>query len=145
MTVNEECIDDIEKGSANGKNSGHDLLDGNKKILVIGQPAVSTSKLLGIVKVFGYNKNDFVFWDDYEKIKSYAERMAGGSFSCIIAGPMPHKVSGLGNYNSLIEKMKQPGYPYLEEARSEGGELKISKTSFRKAVENVTKHLLAIQ
>ena len=145
LTVNEACIDDIEKGSANGINSGHDLLDGNKKILVIGQPVVSTDKLLGIVKSFGYNKNDFVFWDDYDKIKSYAERMAGGSFSCIIAGPMPHKVGGLGDYTSLIEKMKQPGYPYLEEARSEGGELKITKTSFRKAVEGVTKHLLAIQ
>ena len=120
-------------------------MDGNKKILVIGQPVVSTDKLLGIVKVYGYEKGDFIFWDDYDKIKSYAERMAGGSFTGIIAGPMPHKVSGLGDYSSLIEKMKQPGYPYMEEARSESGELKITKNSFRKALEGMTKHLLAIQ
>ena len=123
----------------------HDLVDGNKKILVIGQPVVSTDKFLGIVKTYGYEKNDFVFWDDYEKIKSYAERMAGGSFTGIIAGQMPHKVSGLGDYSSLIEKLKQPGYPYMEEARSEGGELRITENSFRKALEGLTKYLLAIQ
>lgn len=145
MTANEACIDNIAKSEANGVTNGHDLLDGNKKILVIGQPVVSTDKLLGIVKVYGYEKGDFIFWDDYDKIKSYAERMAGGSFTGIIAGPMPHKVSGLGDYSSLIEKMKQPGYPYMEEARSESGELKITKNSFRKALEGMTKHLLAIQ
>ena len=145
MTANEACIDNIAKSEANGITNGHDLLDGNKKILVIGQPVVSTDKLLGIVKVYGYEKSDFIFWDDYDKIKSYAERMAGGSFTGIIAGPMPHKVSGLGDYSSLIEKMKQPGYPYMEEARSESGELKITKNSFRKALEGMTKHLLAIQ
>jgi hypothetical protein len=145
LTANEACIDNIERNAANGVTNGHDLLDGNKKILVIGQPVVSTDKLLGIVKTYGYEKNDFVFWDDYDKIKSYAERMAGGAFTSIIAGPMPHKVGGLGDYSSLIEKMKQPGYPYLVEARSEGGELKITKTSFRKAIESITKHLLAIQ
>ena len=145
LTANEECIDNIAKSAANGVTNGHDLLDGNKKILVIGQPVVSTDKLLGIVKNYGYEKSDFIFWDDYDKIKSYADRMAGGSFTGIIAGPMPHKVSGLGDYSSLIEKMKQPGYPYMEEARSESGELKITKNSFRKALEGMTKHLLAIQ
>ena len=145
LTANEACIDSIERNAANGITNGHDLLDGNKKILVIGQPVVSIDKLLGIVKNYGYEKNDFVFWDDYDKIKSYAERMAGGSFTGIIAGPMPHKVSGLGEYSSFIEKMKQPGYPYMEEARSESGELKITKNSFRKALEGLTKHLLAIQ
>ena len=104
-----------------------------------------SEKLLGIVKDYGYEKKDFVFWDDYDKIKSYAERMAGGSFTGIIAGPMPHKVSGLGDYSSLIEKMKQPGYPYMVEARNEAGELKITKNSYRKALEVLTKHLLAIQ
>lgn len=145
LTANETCIDNIARGAAYGITNGHDLLDGNKKILVIGQPAVRTDKLLGIVKDYGYLKSDFIFWDDYDKIKSYAERMAGGSFSGIIAGPMPHKVSGLGDYRSLVEKMKQPGYPYMEEARSEGGELKITKNSFKKALEGLTKHLLAIQ
>ena len=145
LTENEACIDNITRNSANGVNNGHDLLDGNKKILVIGQSVVSKDKLLGIVKNYGYQKNDFIFWDDYDKIKSYADRMVGGSFTGIIAGPMPHKVSGLGDYSSLIEKMKQPGYPYMEEARSEGGELKITKNSFRKALEGLTKHLLAIQ
>ena len=145
LSANEACIDSIERNAASGVTRGHDLLDGNKKILVIGQPVVSTDKLLGIVKLYGYEKNDFVFWDDYDKIKSYAERMAGGSFTGIIAGPMPHKVAGLGDYSSLIEKMKQPGYPHMEEARSEGGELKITKNSFRKALEEMTKHLLAIQ
>ena len=144
LTANEACIDNIERNAANGITNGHDLLDGNKKILVIGQPVVSTDKLLGIVKAYGYEKGDFVFWNDYDKIKSYAERMAGGSFSGIIAGPMPHKVSGLGDYSSLIEKMKQPGYPYMKETRSESGELKITKNSFRKALEGLTKHLLAI-
>jgi len=145
LTANEACIDNITRNAANGINNGHDLLDGNKKILVIGQTVVSKDKLLGIVKNYGYQKSDFIFWDDYDKIKSYADRMVGGSFTGIIAGPMPHKVSGLGDYSSLIEKMKKPGYPYMEEARSESGELKITKNSFRKALEGLTKHLLAIQ
>ena len=145
LTLNDACIDNIKRKTAKGITKGHDLLVGNKKILVIGQPDVGTDKLLGIVKDFGYNKDDFVFWDDYAKIKSYAERMAGGSFTGIIAGPMPHKVSKLGDNSSLIDKMRQNGYPYMEEAKSESGELKITKTSFRKALEGLTKHLLAIQ
>lgn len=145
LTSNEACIDNIAKSESNGIIYGHDLLDGNKKILVIGQPVVSVDKLLGIVKNYGYDKKDFVFWSDYDKIKSYAERMVGGSFTGIIAGPMPHKVTGLGDNSSLIEKMKQPGYPHMEEARNESGELKITKSSFRKALEGMTQHLLAIQ
>lgn len=145
ISENEKYIDNIAKSVSNGITKGHDLLDGNKKILVIGQSVTSRDNLLGIVKIYGYEKKDFVFWDDYDKIKTYAERMSGGSFTSIIAGPMPHKVSGVGDYSSLIEKMKQPGYPYMEEARNEGGELKITKTSFKKALEKVTKHLLAIQ
>lgn len=58
---------------------------------------------------------------------------------------MPHKVSGLGEYSSLIEKMKQPGYPFMEEARTDSGELKHTKSTFRKALEGLTKHLLAIR
>ena len=147
LTVNDTQIDNINKSLQYGNNIGHYLLEGRKKILVIGQAEVSTDKLLGISKSYGYEKSDFVFWDDYSKIKSYAERMDGGSLSFmgIIAGPMPHKVSGLGDHSSLIEKMKQPGYPHMEEARSESGELKLTKHSFRKALEKMTQHLLAIQ
>lgn len=147
ITANDTKIDSINKSLQCGSDTGHDLLEGRKKILVIGQAEVSTDKLLGISKGYGYEKSDFVFWDDYTKIKSYAERMDGGSLSFmgIIAGPMPHKVSGLGDHCSLIEKMKQPGYPHMEEARSESGELKLTKHSFRKALEKMTQHLLAIQ
>ena len=147
LTANDTQIDTINRSLQCGKDSGHNLLEGRKKILVIGQVEVSKDKLLGISKNYGYEKNDFVFWDDYSKIKSYAERMNSGSLSFmgIIAGPMPHKVSGLGEHSSLIEKMKQPGYPHMEEARSESGELKLTKHSFRKALEKLTQHLLAIQ
>lgn len=147
ITANDKCIDNINKSLQCGNDNGHGLLEGRKKILVIGQTEVSTEKLLGISKDYGYEKSDFVFWDDYSKIKSYAERMDGGSLSFIgiIAGPMPHKVSALGEHSSLLEKMKQAGYPHMEEARSESGELKITKHSFRKALEKMTQHLLAIQ
>lgn len=147
ITANDKCIDNINKSLQCGNDNGHGLLEGRKKILVIGQTEVSTEKLLGISKDYGYEKSDFVFWDDYSKIKSYAERMEGGSLSFIgiIAGPMPHKVSALGEHSSLLEKMKQAGYPHMEEARSESGELKITKHSFRKALEKMTQHLLAIQ
>ncbi len=145
VTANEIQIDSINKRMQSSDGRGHDLLEGRKKILVVGQVAVSTDKLLGVSKAFGYEKSDFEFWDEYDKIKSYADRMAGGSFSGIIAGPMPHKVSGLGDHSSMIEKMKQPGYPHMEEARSESGELKLTKHSFRKALERMTQHLLAIQ
>lgn len=147
LTANEYRIDGLNKSLKNGQEKGHALLEGRKKILVIGRTDISTEKLTGVSKGYGYEKNDFVFWDDYGKIKSYAERLDCGtySFSGIIAGPMPHKVSGLGECSSFIEKMKRPGFPHMEEARSENGELKLTKHSFRKALEKMTRYLMAIQ
>ena len=144
VTKNEEKVDKIRKAEAIYQADGHNLL-GRKKILVIGVTRTSTDKLLGCAKTLGYQKQDFVFWNDYDKVKGYADRMAGGSFAGIIAGPMPHKVSGLGDNSSLIVKLQQPGYPFMVEARTESSELKITNTSFAKALLELTKHLIAIQ
>ena len=69
---------------------------------------------------------------------SYGER-----FAAIILGACPHKVSMLGDYSSFVEKCKHDkNLPDTYETRTNAGELKLTKESFRKALEDVMRDLM---
>ncbi len=86
---------------------------------------------------------DFVYETDYDKVKSMAGRLSYGvRFSAIILGACPHKVSMLGDYSSFVEKCKNDdNLPDAYETRTNTGELKLTKESFRKALEMVVRDL----
>lgn len=122
--------------------SGHSLLGGHNKILVIGGTELGVNIMQGIAKTYGFEKKDFEFVD-YDKAKDYTERIrTNGKYRAIIFGACPHKTTGIAGYSSAVEKMKnEPGMPYAADARSKSGELKVTKESFRKALESICQNM----
>jgi len=63
-------------------------------------------------------------------------------YSGILIGPIAHKIVGLGDYNGLIQKLRQEeGYPIFEELKEKEGELKITKTSFKNSLQKILDRL----
>lgn len=68
----------------------------------------------------------------------YSNRISG-----IIAGSMPHKIKGMGDYSSGLEMLRsEPGYPPVFECRA-GDKLKITTTSLWRALLELDKELAA--
>lgn len=74
---------------------------------------------------------------------TFAGRINNGErYAAIILGACPHKVAGLGDWTSFIEKCKQSeGMPRAYDARSRSGELKVTKESFKAALRDVCNEL----
>ena len=69
---------------------------------------------------------------------SYGER-----FSAIILGACPHKVAKLEDYSSFVQKCKNDeNLPDTYETRTNSGELKLTKESFRKALEAMMRDMM---
>jgi hypothetical protein len=111
------------------------------KILVIGSQGVPERQLMGIAEeYFGLIKNDIDFKLDYKKNKRLdVSKLRYNSPYCgFLVGPIAHKVIGLGDNNSFIQKMKkEEGYPPFVEIRTKSGKLKITKTSFKQALDEL--------
>lgn len=116
--------------------TGHDLLGEHSKILVIGGQELGVNIMQGIAKMYGFDKKDFEFVD-YDKAKDFTDRIRkDGKYRAVVFGACPHKTAGLAGYSSTFEKMKnEPGMPYAADARSKSGKLKVTKESFRSALE----------
>ena len=53
----------------------------------------------------------------------------------LLIGTIANKVVGLGDYDRLIQKLRQEkGFPVFEELRDREGKLKVAKTSFRESL-----------
>ena len=124
------------KPEAGEQTGGHSLLKRNEKVLVLGACALDRNIMNGIVKSLGFEKNDFEYATDYCKISSYAGRIQRGEkYAAILFGACPHKVAGLGSWSSIIEKCRQcEEMPLALDARSQSGELKVTKDSFRRTL-----------
>lgn len=118
--------------------TGHDLLGNHSKILVIGGQELGVNIMQGIAKLYGFDKKDFEFVD-YDKAKDFTDRIRmGGKYRAVIFGACPHKTAALAGYSSAVEKMKnEPGMPYTADARSKSGKLKVTKESFKSALEMI--------
>lgn len=118
-------------------NEGHSLLGKNEKILVLGNTDIRVAEMRAIARdYFGFEKGDFEFITDYEKIKNAGTRIHRSErFVAVIFGNCPHKVAGMRNYASIIDEFKErEDCPIAVDARNEAGGLKITKQSFKKAL-----------
>lgn len=123
---------------------GHELLKGNQKILVLGDAGITLEIMQAIAKKeYGFAKNDIEFQVDYKKIVGVSKRVhSSNRYAAMILGKCPHKVANLGSWSSIIAEFEQAGYQgETVAARSESGELKITKGSFRNALEEIYQKL----
>ena len=117
--------------------NGHNLLGKNEKILILGNSDIRVAEMRAIARdYFGFEKTDFEFITDYEKVKKSGMRIHNADrFVAVIFGNCPHKVAGLGNYSSIIDEFKQrEECPVAIDARNHAGGLKITKQSFKEAL-----------
>lgn len=98
------------------------------------------NKIQGISKKYGFEVEIF---DDYDKISNmdFSKMRYSNRISGIIAGPMPHKIKGIGDYSSGLEMLRsEPGYPPVFECYA-GDQLKITVTSLWRALLELDKEL----
>lgn len=138
--VDNEQADEKENDSW----GGYELLERKGRILVLGATSLDISTMSGIAKLYGFEKKDFCFETDYSKVVNFAGRINNGEkYAAIILGACPHKVAGLGDWSSLIEKCKQdPAMPMAFDARSMSGELKVTKESFKTVLSQICSMLM---
>ena len=106
------------------------------KIVVLGSSQVKEHDLLGIVKSLGLDKDRFEFCLYYKQILSYpfSKLQYNPDYRLVIVGAMPHSTAGKGDSSSAIADMeKGNGYPKV--IRLGSNELKISKSNFKKALQ----------
>lgn len=122
--------------------TGHALLGSHSKILVIGGQELGVNIMQGIAKMYGFYKKDFDYVD-FDKAKDFTDRIRkDGKYRAVIYGACPHMTAGIAGYSSAIEKMKnEPGMPYVADARSKSGKLKVTKESFRSALEMICQNM----
>lgn len=147
-----ELVAEIEKEKSIEENYYGDICladeDQDKKIMIIGDdPFVhKTNIIFGIAKDYNISKEQFEFYTDYERIKQEGERIVNKTqyrsdkYIGIIFGSNPHSTSGNSGSSSLISKVtSEPGFPYAVVCRgdSQNGKLKITKSSFKKALREI--------
>lgn len=111
------------------------------KIVVIGQPEVKINVLEGIIKSLNLDKNRFEFCLDYNDSKTfnYKKMQYSPNYRVVMFGPVPHSSVGKRDSSSVIAEMKnREGYPRVV-VLNDGNELKITKTNFKIALENLIK------
>ncbi len=116
------------------------------RILVIGDSQVKENDLSGIFKVEGFNKNNIDLQLDYAKLPQFniSEIQYSDKYDCILVGPVPHKMRGIGSYSSLLELLKnEEGYPYTIKIQTQNDELKITKSGLKKAIKSVKAFLIS--
>ena len=86
---------------------GHNFLGKNEKILVLGNTDIRVAEMRAIARdYYGFEKTDFEFITDYDKIKTAGSRIHGSDrYVAIIFGNCLHKVAGIGNYKSIIDEL----------------------------------------
>ena len=135
---------DMKKEERQKGKVGHNLLHGRKKIMVLGTTNLSPEVMKGIItKEYGFEESDFVFENDYDKVVHSSGRVIESSrYQAIIFGCCPHSTTGKGKWSSLIERCKQSeDAAVVADARTESGNLKVTKGSFRKALNEICEGL----
>lgn len=118
----------------------------NPKILIVGGLRVNKNEIFAIARrEFNIPENNIDFVD-YEDATNFNFNSLRGfsSYTDIIVGPMPHKVSGINGHSSLIAMLEteQDQFPKLTKAVESGEILKITKTSLRNALRNTRINLI---
>lgn len=116
----------------------------NAKCVVIGASMISIDDMHRILKKHGLEPRRFEFYLDYSKLTNIDINKFRDNpyYSDIIFGPNPHKIKGIDGYSSAISMIKNESdrFPKLIIAET-GNEIKITKSSFTKAIENTQMYL----
>lgn len=109
------------------------------KILVLGASTIRPKDIIGIANRYGLSKDNLELKLDYVKNKRFDLNKIRytSPFSGILIGPIAHKITGLGDHSSILELLKEEGFPPSEAIREKSGELKITKTAISTAFENI--------
>lgn len=113
--------------------------NGPGKILVIGQSNVRKRDLKGIINSLNLDPHRFELVINYQETKNYSfNKLAyNEKYDFILAGPMPHMVQGVEDASGIIAKIEHEAdvYPPLVRILNHSGELKITKSSFKRVLE----------
>ena len=116
-----------------------------KKVLIIGDIPMNVQEVFDLSAQIGIDPDMLDILDDFSKIKKVAGRIKNDDrYAGIIIGAVPHKVSKLGDASSLSALFRGNGFPFLVEARTYQGELKITRESLRRALNDMWGHLLSM-
>lgn len=111
----------------------------NSKILVVGRSMIDKDVMIAIAKKYGIRENRLEFEIDYDKLTNYDFSKLRNSitYSDVLVGPMPHKVSGIGDYSSFLAltDAEPENYPKIIRLAS-ANELKITKETFKNGLIN---------
>jgi len=116
-------------------------------VIIIGDSAVKTNHILGIVKEYGYDKDNVKLYLDYDKLTNLEFRnfQYNDKIDGVIVGPVPHSAKGRGDYSSIIQTItEEEGYPKVIRCQAEGGNLKITKSSLHKAMKELRSFAMVI-
>ena len=108
----------------------------NEKILLIGDLSVKVKEIIGISKLFGLKEENLEIVSDYEKITNFGNRIIPGKYRAIIIGPTPHKIRDNDGESSLATRIlsNPEDYPYAVRCEDERGNLRISKSAYKKSL-----------
>ena len=112
----------------------------NGKIIVIGQSNVKANVILKIAQELGIDKNRFELYLNYDSAEKFRFQKIQWQphYSLVMVGPMPHSITGKGNYSSMISALEsEEGYPPV--IRLGENDLKISKNNLRSTLEKMIK------
>lgn len=141
-----ELIPKLESGE-NVDDNLHVVTGRKPKVLIFGASQISIEHMIGIAKLFGLDKDQLEFMIDYDQNKrfDFNKIRYNSPYGGILIGPVAHKIVGLGDNSSLIEKlMNEEGYPHVEVIKTSSGELKITKTAFKDAMKKLVAHMESV-
>ena len=106
-------------------------------VLVIGKNMEDVNILKSVVKSYGLNpKERFVFVWEPRKVDGYKyfDLQNNDKWAAIMVGSLPHSAHGKEDSSSILVQMETtPGYPPVVRL-SANGSLKITKSNFKKSV-----------
>ena len=109
------------------------------KILVIGEQTVDIDKLRMTVRKLGLDLSRFEFSLDYEAAQTfnYGKLAYNTNYRVILIGATPHSTTGTGHSGRVLSELQShpDKYPRVCPLYTEEGQLKITKSNFRKALE----------
>ncbi len=130
-----EMIDEVESAVGLGDIAEKQICG---KIVVIG--VHDRNPLRQVVKSKHFDPDCFEFLETGDMQRYDCERWKNNkNIAAIMVGAIPHSIRGLGDYNSLIDKLnsEKEWYPPFVELQNELGELKCTKSSFAKGLDRL--------
>lgn len=108
----------------------------DKKILILGDSRIKDEHIYKTLGEQGISKDRIELHTEYEPSKINVDSLKYTSeYSLILLGPIPHSMTGKGPYSSVVTRLEtEIGFPPVKRLTA-GGELKITKTSLIKALE----------